>query len=188
MRSSVWRSLCVGAAACAVLSLPVPSQAQNSDNQFTGSWVHYLNATGLESGPYLPTLITFHADGTMNASSSLMFGSPAMPAAPLRYSPIHAVWEKIGRKSIAVTSLFFSFSPEGRLIGYQRNRIVLQLSRDRDTYTGLLYLDALPCGAIGVFDCPNPLDPSADWTPNPNMPPGGYQVTGYRIKVVAYPN
>jgi hypothetical protein len=124
----------------------------------------------------------------MNASSSLMFGSPAMPAAPLRYSPIHAVWEKIGRESIAVTSLFFSFSPDGRLTGYQRNRIVLQLSRDRDTYTGLLYLDALPCGAIGVFDCPNPLDPSADWTPNPNMPPGGYQVTGYRITVVAYPN
>ena len=186
MRSSVWRSLCVGAAACAVLSLAVPSQAQNSDNQFTGSWIHYLNATGSETGPYLPTLITFHADGTMNASSSLMFGSPAMPAAPLRYSPIHAVWEKIGRKSIAVTSLFFSFSPEGLMTGYQRNRIVLQLSRDRDTYTGLLYLDVLPC-ANGVFSCPDPLDPSADWTPNPNMPPGGYQVTGYRIKVVAYP-
>jgi hypothetical protein len=177
----------VAAAACAALSLPAPARAQDADTQFKGSWIHYLNASGLPSGPYLPTLITFHADGTMNASSSLMFGSPAMPAAPLRYSPIHAVWEKIGPKSIAVTSLFFSFDPDGRMTGYQRNRIVLELGDDRDTYTGLLYLDALPCGAIGVFSCPNPLDPTASWMPNPNMPQGGYRVTGYRLKLVAYP-
>ena len=186
MRCNVWKSLSVVAASCAVLTLPVPAQAQNADTQFTGSWIHYLNASGLPSGPYLPTLITFHSDGTMTASSGLMFGSPSMPFAPLRYSPIHAVWEKSGPKAIAVTSLFFSFDPEGRMTGFQRNRIVLELAGDRNTYSGWLFLDSLACPS-GVFSCPNPLDPTASWTPNANMPQGGYQVTGYRLKVVDYP-
>jgi hypothetical protein len=185
MRCNVWRSL-PAAAACALLALAAPVQAQDADAQFTGSWIHYLNASGLPSGPYIPTLITFHSDGTMMASSALMFGSPSMPYAPVRYSPVHAVWEKIGPKTIAVTSLFFATDPEGRMTGYQRNRIVLELAGDRHTYTGLLFLDMLACPS-GVFSCPNPLDPAGTWTPNPNMPQGGYQVTGYRLKVVDYP-
>ena len=186
MERRVCRSLCL-AAACAVL-LALPAQAQDTDKQFTGSWVHYLNATGGANGPFLPALMTFHSDGTMTGSSSLMFGSPAFPLATITYSPIHAVWEKAGPKSIAVTSLFFAFELDGRAHSYTRNRIVLELGKDRDTYTGMLYLDELHCGAIGVFSCPDPLDPEQTWTPNPNMPTGGYQVTGYRIKVVPYPD
>jgi len=188
MTNRVWRFLVVAAVVCAVvLLLPAPLQAQDTDNQFTGSWIHYLNATNLETGPFLPALLTYHPDGTMNASSSLMFGSPSLPLAPVRYSPIHAVWEKIGYKSIAVTSYFIAFDPDGRMHGYQRNRAVFELGADRDTYAGMLFLDELHCGAIGVFSCPDPLDPSLEWTPNPNMPPGGYQVTARRFKVIPYP-
>ena len=165
-----------------------PLSAQDTNQQFTGSWIHYLNVTGNEPGPFLPTLLTIHRDGTMTASSSLMFGSPSMPSAPIRYSPVHSVWEKTGPNSIAVTSLFFGFDPDGRMHGYQRNRILIELGDDRDTYTGMLFLDELHCGAIGVFSCPNPLDPTAEWTPNPNMPPGGYKVIGKRLKVVPYPS
>ena len=183
MERRVCRSLSL-AAACAVL-LALPAQAQTTENQFTGSWIHYLAVAGT---PGLPTLVTIHSDGTMNASSSVMFGSPAMPAAPIRYSPVHGVWQKVGPKSIQATNLFFWFAHDGRMLGYQRNRIVFKLGADRDTYAGLLFLEQLECGPMGVFQCPDPLDPSLTWTANPNMPPGGYQVTGYRIKVVPYPD
>ena len=151
MERRVCRSLCL-AAACAVL-LALPAQAQDTDKQFTGSWVHYLNATGGANGPFLPALMTFHSDGTMTGSSSLMFGSPAFPLATITYSPIHAVWEKAGPKSIAVTSLFFAFELDGRAHSYTRNRIVLELGKDRDTYTGMLYWTSctavpLVCSAV----------------------------------------
>jgi len=186
MRNTGSRLLRLSVGVCVAVLLAGPAAAQNTDQQFTGSWIHYLNVSGTSSGPLLPALVTIQSDGTMIISSGLMFGSPSMPAAPVRYSPLHFVWEKAGPKTITGTGLFFVFDPDGKMHSYQRNRFVIQLSNDRDTYTGLIFLDELHC-PNGVFSCPYPQDPSATWTPNPNMPAGGYLVTGKRLKVVPYP-
>ena len=186
MRNKGYRLLCLLVGVCLVALLAAPAAAQDTDKQFTGSWIHYLNVSGTPSGPLLPGLVSIHADGTIMISSGLMFGSPSMPAAPVRYSPVHLIWEKTGPKTIAVTGLFFVFNPDGVLHGYQRNRMILTLGADRDTYTGMVFLDELHC-PNGVFSCPYPQDPSATWTPNPNMPAEGYMATGKRLKIVPYP-
>jgi hypothetical protein len=167
-------SLCIAAATGAVLlMLGMPAHAQasgSSGTQFVGTWIH--NVAGG------PALVTIHSDGTLMVSSSFMFGRPGWP---VRFSPIHAVWEKTGPKSIAITSIFFVFDADGMMTAYQRNRCFLRLGHDRDSYTGVEFMETLPCEA---GSCPDPLDPTAQWIPSDTMPETGYPSSGARLKVV----
>lgn len=166
-----------------LLMLGTPAHAQvsgSSDTQFVGTWIHNVE---MMPGASAPALVTIHADGTLMVSSSFMFGWPGGPGG---FSPIHAVWEKAGLKSIAITSIFFVFDANGMMTGYQRNRCSLWLGHDRDSYTGVEFMETLPCPA-GAFSCPDPLDPAATWTPNPGMPADGYPTSGARLKVVRVP-
>ncbi|HSK48409.1 MAG TPA: hypothetical protein VLA05_10475, partial [Coriobacteriia bacterium] len=86
----------------------------------------------------------------------------------------------------SVTSFFFLFDAEGNIAALQRNTCLLQLGADRATYTGTEVMERAYCSGASVFGCPNPVDPDTVWTPDPDMPPGGYPVTAYRIKAVPY--
>nr|MCU0256742.1 hypothetical protein [Vicinamibacterales bacterium] len=97
-----------------------------------------------------------------------------------QYTPGRWVWADLVTADVAAAADFYR-----QVFGWTFETYGAE--DDRDTYTGLLYLDALPCGAIGVFSCPNPLDPTASWMPNPNMPQGGYRVTGYRRPIPSDP-
>ena len=109
MRNTGIRLLRLSVGVCVAVLLAGPAAAQNTDQQFTGSWIHYLNVSGTPSGPLLPALVTIQSDGTMIISSGLMFGSPSMPAAPVRLLPAPL---RLG---------------ESRPQDYYRDRLVLRL-------------------------------------------------------------
>jgi len=167
--TKVCRSLVVVLAACA-LTLAVPAQAQDTDKQFAGSWIHWLQ---MPSG-FVPNLVTIHHDGTLTVTSAFVFGGGVLPS---RFSPVHGVWEKVGPDSIKVTSLFFVFDTNGSIMALQRNICTLELAADRDSYTGSETMARTPCSS--TFGCPDPLDPQTVWAPA-----GIFPVTADRMKVV----
>jgi hypothetical protein len=173
MTNRTHRSLLV--AAVCVFALAVPAQAQDTDNQFTGSWFHYVQGA--------PNLVTIHPDGTLTVTSAWLFGGGG---APIRVSPVHAAWEKVGPGRVSVTSFFFLFDAEGNIAALQRNTCLLRLGADRATYTGTEVMERAYCSGDSVFGCPNPFDADTVWTPVPGMPPSGYPVMAYRIKAVPY--
>lgn len=169
MKGRIGRLACV--VAFVVLALAGPAQAQDTDNQFTGTWVHW---SPTEGGP-VPNLVTIHPDGTLTVTSWFMFGGGVSEN---RISPIHAVWEKAGPNSIRVTSMFFVFDGTGSLLALQRNSCTLQLGASHDRYTGTETMLMTPCAS--TFKCPDPFDPDTPW-----VPAGGpFDVIGQRLKVV----
>ena len=169
------RSLCIAVAlSAAVLSLGVPANSQgmafnNSFGQFWGTWLHKVE------GVSLPALVTIHVDGTLTVTSGFTFGA----GFPMRISPIHGVWERVGPKTIHATSLFFLFDENGVLTGYPRNRCRLQYSNDFNSYKGTEFMETISCSAS---NCPDPLDLKVTWTPSP--PATGFAISATRLKLV----
>lgn len=159
-----------------MLAIPANAQGPSNDNQVWGVWVHKIH---IPAG-HIPGLVTNHFDGTSSVSSSLMFGG--LSGGTKLQSPIHNIWEKAGPSSIVRTSLFFTFDENGVLTGYQRNRTRVTFSRDFKSYTGKEFMETLACPS--PVTCPDPLDPTATWTPFPGMPSDGFTVSGKRASIV----
>jgi hypothetical protein len=157
--------------------------------QPVGSWVW---TTDLGPVGSVPVLVTFHRDGTIANSDSLMFANPLAPPAGqgAKRSPHHGVWQRTGGHTFGGTSLWFQFNSAGLVVGYQRSRSALELV-DADHLQGVMFLDSLAgCNAnpaLPPIGCPDPTDPDAVWTPSPLMPPGGFPVSATRIHRLPLP-
>jgi hypothetical protein len=145
--------------------------AKARDIQQWGTWVWQYGAAG--SGLQFPALVTFHQDGTLICSDSMMFGG--FPGSPFKTSPIQGVWERTGAKSFGGTSLYFIFDPTtGGVIMYGRARSSLHFEQDFDHIYGEMVAETLPIGE-------DPLDPDALWQPYPVA----FLISGARLHRVA---
>jgi hypothetical protein len=145
---------------------------------FGGTWVHEA-----EVGPalHVPAIVVLGADGTVSGAGGLLFGG--LPGNPLRSSPVYGVWERTGWKRIAVTTLMHSYdAATGVLVGYERHRASLDFNSGFGSYQGTEFLETLACPS--PLTCPDPLDPTAEWTPLPTMPATGFAVSGTRVELV----
>ena len=92
-------------------------------NALVGTW----EAT-ISRGPVLPplkSLQTFTKDQTLvESGSDSLFRSPA-----------YGVWEYIGDRTFATTSIFHRFSTTGVYLGAQKIKSLRQVSPDGETYT-----------------------------------------------------
>ena len=171
------RSLLVVLGAVLVLTAAGQSLAVASPDDSTqpsGTWVWQ---TLLGPDVSLPALLTLHQDGTVSVSDGVMFGG--LPASTTRMSPLHGVWERTGAKQIGGTSVWLIFdAPSGVLLAFGRSRTSLRLTQDGEALEGEMFLEMLPCN--GPLGCPDPVDPTAQWVPYPNLPPSGFLAVSAR--------
>jgi hypothetical protein len=187
--------LCITIAIVALArSIAADDQHGNGQTSFdtfdlVGTWLWTTDFGALGT---LPSLVTYHEDGTIVVSDSSMFGNPLAPpsAQGAKLSAMHGVWRRIGRRTFGGTSLWFRFNAAGFVVGYGRARSTLELV-DRDHFEGVMYLDSLSgCNinsTMPPIGCPDPTDPAAIWIPNPLMPPGWFPVSATRVKRIAVP-
>jgi hypothetical protein len=178
MRRCIFRAVILAGIAIAVAAYAQPARHWG---QFWGTWVWQIS--GYTSGDTIPTLVTFHIDGTVTTSAGNMFGTT--PNAPTRVTAFHGVWERTGWQSAGGTTLFLIFSATGGLTAWGRSRSSLEFSADFDHLNGKVFVERLPCAAGPPVSCPDPLDPAAKWVPSPDMPRDGFTVSGARLNRVA---
>ena len=159
------------------LGMAAVGNAQAPVNQAYGTYLHQV-----EVGPgfYVPALLTLNIDGTLTVASGLTFGG--YPGATTKVGPVHGIWMGVGVKSIVAKSIFFVYDTDGVLIGYQRNRCSMRFNQQLTKYTGTEYMETTSCDS--PFTCPDPLDPGTKWEPLPDMPPGGFSVSGKRVQML----
>lgn len=144
--------------------------------QFWGTWVWQ---TTYPSGNVIPTMVTYHIDGTITASDGTMFR--VQPSATTRATPMQGVWERTSWQSLGGTSLYLTFNATGGLTAWGRARSSLQFADDFDHFQAKMFVETLPCASGPPVTCPNPQDAAAKWVPVPNLPPDGFPVTGTRL-------
>ncbi len=143
-------------------------------------WGTFYFQTTYPNGNVLPTLVTYHVDGTLTGSDGTMFG--ALPTATIRSSPLHGVWERTGFQSIGGTSFYLIFNATGGLTALGRARSSLQFADDFDSFQGKMFVETLPCTQGPPVSCPDPLDPAAKWVlANPAQPKDGFTVSAVRV-------
>lgn len=176
MRRCIWlASLIVLAVAAATVM--AQSQAPGRWGQVWGTWVWTTNNR-------LPALVTFHMGGTVSVSDGSMFGG-VLPNSAIRMTPLHGIWEKTGMQSIAGSSLWLTFdATTGVLMGWGRARTSIQFAEDFNSFQGKMFVETLACTAGTPVSCPDPQNPAAKWTSQPNMPPDGFDIAGVRFERV----
>ena len=167
-------TLFIGAAVLAVASTVT---AQNG--QHPQVWGTYVWLTQTMNGPS-PSLISLHIDGTVSLSDGNMFGG-SNPAN--RLTPARGVWERIGDHSFGGTSLWLiADATTGVVKRFGRSRVMAEFV-DFDHFQGKLFVETLACPT--PVTCPDPLtSPASAWVSNPNMPPGGFPISGSRLERV----
>ncbi|OGD18119.1 MAG: hypothetical protein A2W03_14705 [Candidatus Aminicenantes bacterium RBG_16_63_16] len=154
----------------------------------TGVW-HWQNVMPPAMfGPnaVLPSLLTFHNDGTVMCSDSLAFGGLPLAYSPYTYTPFYGVWERTGPHEFIATwlSLRFFRTPgdlAGNLAGIVRARAQFTFADDFDHIAGTIHLDGLACPT--PLTCPDPMAPDALWVP---FAMGELSFHAARISVVPY--
>lgn len=130
----------------------------------TGVW-YWENLLGVFPGAVLPSILTFHNDGTCVCSDALAFGG--IPGSMHRYIPFQGVWERTGPHEFRATFLSMRFdATTGVLLGIGRSRANFHFTEDFDHFAGSMHMDFLPCPAVpfGFLMCPNPLlAQKSDW-------------------------
>lgn len=173
----------VAAPLCAQPAGPASAPRAAAQPWGTWYWVTDISAMTGTSGTSLPTVITFHENGTLACAEGNSFGG--FPGAAFVYSAGLGTWERARRGTFNATRLGFVFDKaSGVLKGIGRSRFTFQLARDFDEITGTLFVETLPCSA-GPMACPDPLDPDAVWVPA--SPLGGFPATARRMEVLPVP-
>jgi hypothetical protein len=139
------RILFMALAVATALAFTTPASPQGG-GQFAGA---FTLRGDIGNGLVGTAFIAFHSDGTVTQTS----GNPV-------YSSIHGVWEKIGPKTIRVTTYTFITTPTG-FWGIGRSRAELEFTNDFSSYKGTSYLEGVPCSSTET--CPDPLDPHTPW-------------------------
>ena len=171
-----------------IISLPATANGQEGA-VMTGVW-YWQNVFG--SG-VLPSLLTFHNDGTVFCSDALAFGGiPQAYGGTYTYTPFYGVWERTGPHAYRATWLalrFYRADPAtgitpatGLLAGIVRARAQFTFADDFDHIAGTIYLDVLPCS--NPLACPDPLSaPASSWV---LMPSGVISFHAARVSGVPY--
>ena len=168
---------------CAQPAGPVSAPRVAGQPWGTWYWVTDISAATGINGSTLPTVITFHEDGTLACAEGNSFGG--FPGAVLVYSAGLGTWEKERRGTFRATRLGFVFDKAtGVLKGIGRSRFTFKYAGDFDQITGTLFVETLPCSTGPMF-CPDPFDPDAVWTPA--SPPGGFPATATRMNALPVP-
>ncbi len=179
------RRLILFCAAALGLAFATPAaDAQTSRSIWSGHWGQvwgtFYFLTTYPNGNVIPTLVTYHVDGTITGSDGTMFG--AMPTATVRITPLHGIWERTGFQSIGGTSLYLVFNAAGGLTAVGRARSSLQFADDFESFQGKMFVEMLSCTAGPPVSCPDPLDPAAKWVlANPAQPRDGFPVAAVRV-------
>jgi hypothetical protein len=112
----------------------------------------------------LPSLLTFHNDGTVTCSDALAFGGIPATMNPFTLTPFYGVWERMGPLEYTATWLSLAFSRgTGILSGIVRSRANFTFAADFDHIAGTMFVDLLVCPSF--LTCPDPLEPTAVWAP-----------------------
>ena len=151
-----------------------------------GTWYWVTDISGVTgmTGSSLPTVISFHEDGTFACAEGNSFGG--VPNATFVYTTGLGTWVRMGGGAIAfeATRLGFVFDKaSGILKGIGRSRFTFRFAGDFEHITGTLFVETLSCAAP-IF-CPDPLDPDATWVPT--SPPGGFSGTAMRVHAIPVP-
>ena len=178
------RSILCSAIAVGLAVATTVANAQTSRSIWSGHWGQvwgtFYFLTTYPSGNVIPTLVTYHVDGTITGSDGTMFG--AMPTATIRLTPFHGVWERTGFQSIGGTSFYLVFNATGGLSALGRVRSSLQFADDFESFQGKMFVEMLPCTQGLPVTCPDPLDPAAKWVvATPTQPKDGFPVTAVRV-------
>jgi len=149
-------------------------------------WQNLMPSPPLPPGLILPSVLTFHNDGTVFCSDALAFGG--ISNNPNRYTPFYGVWERMGPNEFRATWLTLRFDGlTGMLLGIGRSRAKFAFSSDFDNFEGTMHLDFLPCVGGNPFMCPDPLlAQDSDWQPWSLTSPSDYSFKAARISVVPY--
>ena len=154
----------------------------------TGVWYWQNVMPPAMFGPnaVLPSLLTFHNDGTVMCSDALAFGGLPLGYNPYTYTPFYGAWERTGAHAFTATwlSLRFFRTPgdfAGILAGIVRSRAVFTFAEDFDHIAGTMYLDVLACPT--PLTCPDPLATDALWVP---FAMGEISFHAARVSVVPY--
>ena len=161
----------------------IPAIAVNAADTQTlaGTWVVWAE---IRPGVRVPALHTYHSDGTITSSDTLMFGG--LPGVSIRISPLHGVWERTGPSTFATTNLALIYDAgSSLLIGFGRARATASFGKsDPDQVSGTASVEFLPCPS--PFACPDPQAVDAAWVPFPGLPPS-LPVTATRLRLVQAP-
>jgi hypothetical protein len=170
---------------------PVSSQDRGDQEGavLTGVWYWQNNLDMYFVGAVLPSILTFHEDGTVSCSDALAFGGT--PTNMNRYTPFYGVWERRGHHEFMATFLTLRFDTTlgNILVGVGRSRVKFEFTSDFDHFAGTMHLDFLPCpaGPYGFLMCPNPLlAKDTDWQPWSLTSPSDYSFKAARVSVVPY--
>ena len=159
----------------AVLFLPVSGYAQGTGSNQNQPWGLWSQKIPVGPGLSIHEVLSFHFDGTLTGTGSLLFGG-VPPFGVARASSIHGVWQKTGPRTIEGTAYAYNFdSVTGIVSNYVRSRWTIEFSADFNSYTGTASLATLACPT--PLTCPDPANPSAVWTPRFS----GFTILGSRL-------
>lgn len=150
--------------AIGLTSLPTfTARAQNNGAVLWGTWYLALDTTpfGIPGGT-LPTLASFHRDGTYNLSDGGDFSGA--PFGTLN-SPQYGSWVAARGGGFEATSLFLEADgATGVVLNITKVHLTLWFdSNDHDSLSGVANVEVVPCAAPGpppdsmTLNCPNPV-------------------------------
>ena len=163
----------------AALLLISPSAVNGADNwSVVGTWVVWSE---IQPGSRVPSLHTYHQDGTITSSDVFSFGG--LPGVPIRNTPLYGVWEKTKPNAYACTYLSLVYDAASSLfIGFLRARAELSFTgNDTNEIPAAIHIDFLSCQT--PVSCPDPKAPDAAWMPLPGFP-STFKATATRLSLV----
>jgi hypothetical protein len=182
MRRNVFLAAALLLALGTIGLLSQPAKAYGQEGAvMTGVW-YWQNDV---SPGILPSVLTFHNDGTVFCSDALAFGGVPTAMNPFNYTPFYGVWKRTGPHEYTATWLSLPFDrATGLLAGIVRVRAKFAFVGDFDHFEGTMTGEALFSDTTSPFfplNCPDPLAPDAAWTPMWNV-----SFHAARVSVVPY--
>jgi len=145
-------------------------------------WQNVMPPTIFGPNAVLPSVLTFHNDGTVFCSDALAFGGLPVPYNLYTYTTFYGVWERTGSHAFTSTWLSLRFDrATGNLAGIVRARAQFTFADDFDHIAGTIHLDGLVCPT--PLTCPDPLAPGAVWVP---FATGELSFHAARVSVLPY--
>ncbi len=150
-----------------MLSHPATAYGQEGA-VLTGVW-YWQNDV---SPGILPSVLTFHNDGTAFCSDALAFGGIPTAMNPFNFTPFYGVWQRTGPHAYSATWLsipFYRAAPlTGFVAGIVRVRANFAFADDFNHFAGTMTGEVLlsdTTSPLFPLNCPDPLAPDAAWAP-----------------------
>ena len=179
----------VVAVAAVLFAAVIAESAQASNTRGYGRWLAgawYLaldtTAFGLPPGVPLGGIAVFDRYGTYQIQDAGDFGQATF--LNTRHSYQFGAWERVDHGVVLGTALFLEAElSTGELLRWQKVRLELHKTDDRDVVTGTANISVLECANMlplpTALTCPDPIAASEDFVP---LPPFDIPVTLKRIR------